>query len=169
MLTRPGEPVRSVYGCKFHTSHCSSLLPTPRNSCVEANLLIMCGSLPTLRLFFRTVAPNLLSSSGGNSKTGTGGLGGVSGSRNTRGLHTIGSSGSRINPKRNHYGRFDDEEYHMETMVTGGPRKKDSEGRKGGIGNDGISSSSREFGEDGTSETGIIQTKTMQVTYTQAR
>lgn len=137
--------------------------------CVEANLLIMCASLPTLRLFFRTVAPNLMFSSGGNSKTTPGYPGGISSTRNTRGLQTIGSSASRINPKKNHYGRFDDEEYHMEMMVTGGPRNKESEGRKGGYVNDGISSSSREFGEDGTSETGIIQTKTMQVTYEEAR
>lgn len=129
--------------------------------CVEANLLIMCASLPTLRLFFRTVAPNLMSSSGGNSKTTSGQLGGTGGrSGYANGIKTIGGSGNRINPRRQHYGRFDDDEYHMETLVTGGPREKNLEAKKH---TDVDTTSSREWEADGTSETGIVQTKTTHV------
>lgn len=127
----------------------------------------MCASLPALRLFLRTVPPNLMSS-GAGSRT-TSGAGRLSTGRNTRGLQTIGSTGSRVNPKRNHYGRFDDEEaYQMETIVTVGKRSQSLERKKRiEIKGQDHSNESREWNEDGTSETGIIQTKTMEVRFTE--
>jgi hypothetical protein len=135
----------------------------------------MCGSLPTLRLFFRTVAPGLLSSSnGGRSKTTSGGLRGTgygrSGLSGRRGLQTIGSgTGTTHSRKRNEYGRFDEEqEYGMETFVVGGPRdshpQKKSFHANRSDEND-PNNQSREWNEDGLSDKGIVQTKTTQVAY----
>jgi hypothetical protein len=175
-LISRGEAALSVPGCKsfcnpFIQSCCytnlSPCLLTPPASCVEANLLIICASLPTLRIFFRTVAPNLMSSDA-NGSTKSGELGGVSG---THGVQTIGGSGGfKINPKRQYYGRFDDDEYHMETMVTVGERDKDLEaGRNGDVGDGLHPFGSKEWNEDGTSEAGFVQAKTTNVTYTEAR
>ena len=107
-------------------------------------------------------------SSDGNGSIGSGRLGSISG---THGIPTIGGSGgSKIKPKRQHYGRFDDDEYHMETMVTVGEHDKDLEAGRNGEGSDGLHPfSSKEWNEDGTSETGFVQTKTTDVTYTEAR
>lgn len=58
----------------------------------------------------------------------------------------------------------------METLVTGGPRKKDLETRKANMSASNGSHASKDWQlEDGTSETGIIQTKTTEVTFTAAK
>lgn len=110
-----------------------------------------------------------MSSSGGNNQSASGQLGGTGGRKayyaHGTGNKTIGGSGGRINPRREQYGRFDDDEYHMETMVTGGRRKRDLDGTKPA---DGETTSSREWEADGSSETGIVQTKTTHI-YTEER
>ena len=139
------------------------------SSCVEANLLIICASLPTLRLFIRTLAPSLLSGSDGSTKPSAYGYGGASG---THGLVT---SQSTTKPKRQQYGRFDDtdnEEIHMKTMIEASSPSLDLEmGRAKHSEHDTISG--KEWNEDSTSEkgilqSGILQTKTLDVSYAQA-
>ena len=74
-------------------------ISTNLDSCVEANLLIMCASLSTLRHFLRAIAPRLMSSTGPESKETSKGV-----STNNE-LRTFGAGSSR---GRAHYDRFDD-------------------------------------------------------------
>lgn len=144
------------------------------NSCVEANLLIMCASLPTLRLFFKTVAPGLLTSTGGRSNDKYSKSGNPS--NKTRGLRTIGGSSavSTTKPKRQHYGQVDDDlEYGMVTLTVGGARKRESEEGKTksaiGEGSDDGDHTATEWHEDGDSERGIVQTKTTVISYSTSK
>jgi len=136
---------------------------------VEANLLIICASLPTLRLFIRTLVPSLLSGSDGSTKPSHYSYGGASG---TQGLVT---SQASTKPKRQQYGRFDDndnEDIRMKTMIEASTPSLDLEsGKAKPIEND--PNSGREWTEDSTSEKGILQmgilqTKTLEVTYGEA-
>lgn len=47
-----------------HPCRCTAVL-IQTSSFVEANLFVICGSMPTLRKFFRHVAPRIMGSSGG--------------------------------------------------------------------------------------------------------
>jgi len=132
--------------------------------CVEANLLIMCAALPTLRLFFKTIAPGLMSSSGASrdKTTKTSGLSGLK----SRGLPTVGSTAgsSAAKPRRQLYGRFDEEqEYGMETLVAGG-RSDGGEFDRRKHGN--VSGrDDRSKSDDGDSQKAIVQTTTTEITY----
>lgn len=86
---------------------------------VEANLIIICGSLPTFRLFLNHMAPRILGES--RKTTGSGNSGGnAAGSGGMRyALRTFGSS----QPKRRHFDTIDDLElgdnpYQSETSWT---------------------------------------------------
>jgi hypothetical protein len=117
----------------------------------------MCASLPTLRLFVRTVAPNLMSSTN-NSGAKSAGYAGQSGRNRTIGGSTMPGPGT--NPKRQHYGRFDDGndlEYGMETLVEGRKRSSDVGTKNLGAHEPGW--------EDSNSDRAIIQTTTTAVTY----
>ncbi|KAE9583294.1 hypothetical protein CGMCC3_g1294 [Colletotrichum fructicola] len=128
---------------------------------IEANLLVMCACLSTLRLFFHTVSPKLFSSGAGT----TGKSGGVSGN----GLRTIGGTGGGISAgHRSQYNRFDtsrdEPEYDMDTFhvqIKGGPRERDVERVQmkdsGGTWNDQDSSSDRAIVQ--TTETHIYISK----------
>ena len=120
----------------------------------------MCASLPTLRLFVRTVAPNLLSSTAASGAISGGYAGGYAGqSGRSRNVANSSMPGPGTNPKRQHYGRFDDEEYGMETLVEG--RKKNLDAATKSVG-------SQEAGwEDNASDTAIVQTTTTAVTYSE--
>ncbi|RFU32873.1 hypothetical protein B7463_g3473, partial [Scytalidium lignicola] len=123
--------------------------------CIEANLLVMCACIPTLRHFISTIAPNLLNSS----KRGES-------NSNSQALHSnhlgdkLGSSiGSRLNGKRHQYHGFDgDAEYRMETLVEGSKSANKhstwGEQEEADVGD-----------RDNDSERAIIQTKTVQVRY----
>lgn len=135
---------------------------------MEANLLIICASLPTLRLFIRTLIPSLLSSSGGSSKRTGYGYGGASGT------HGLVKSQNSTKPKRQQYGRFDDndnEEIRLKTMIEASSPSLDLE--RGGAEKNETANGGREWTDDSASEkgilqTGILQTKTLEVTYAQA-
>lgn len=139
--------------------------------CIESNLLVMCASIPTLRLFFKAVAPGLMSSSNGApSKTTSGALGGISRGTGRRGLQTIASvAGSGLKSKRQEYGRFDEESgYGMETLVVGGPREKNFDKVKQPSELSDASdpnNMSREWNEDGNSDQGIVMTTTTEVAF----
>lgn len=81
-------------------------LTVPPASIVEANLFIICASLPTLRKFLKHVAPKLVGESiyGRSSKGATGG-----GTAPPSALRTIGSvTASGVGKKqRNQYSQFD--------------------------------------------------------------
>jgi hypothetical protein len=66
--------------------------------------------------------------------------------------------GPGTNPKRQHYGRFDDDpEYGLQTLVEG--RKNNSDVKTNSVG-------SQEAGwEDGNSDRAIVQTTTTAITY----
>ncbi|KAI9172755.1 integral membrane protein [Paramyrothecium foliicola] len=73
---------------------------------VEANLFIVCAALPTLRKFFKHIAPNLIGESryGRSSKA----TNDVAGTGPQMGLRTIGTKTTSGLSKRNHYSQFDD-------------------------------------------------------------
>ncbi|WQF82932.1 hypothetical protein CDEST_07946 [Colletotrichum destructivum] len=126
---------------------------------VEANLLVMCACLSTLRLFFHTVSPKLFSSAAAI----TGQSGGVSGN----GLQTIGGTGGvGSGPSRRRYSRFDRSQnepaYNLDTFhvqIKSGPGDRDDEqpGRRSSIG--GV------HDPDSSSERGIIQTTETHIHY----
>ncbi|KAJ0160230.1 hypothetical protein CTA2_8342 [Colletotrichum tanaceti] len=134
---------------------------------IEANLLVMCACLSTLRLFFHTVSPKIFSSGAAT----TGQSGGVS---SGNGLQTIGgtggTSGVGSGPKRSRYSRFDDRShngpaYTLDTFhvqIKGGTRDRDDEpsGRKSSVGGGHDPDSSSERGIMQTTETHIQYSKT---------
>ncbi|KAH6953797.1 hypothetical protein BKA56DRAFT_638278 [Ilyonectria sp. MPI-CAGE-AT-0026] len=122
--------------------------------CIEANLLIMCACLSTLRHFIKTIAPRLLSSSKGTS-TGKSKTGVSSGHE----LRTIGGTGGR-SANRGPYTQFD-EPFSTSTR-TDAAYGWNAEGKAGSV--DGKSTQ-----DDGGSDKGILQTTTTRVFYENAR
>ncbi|KAL8376546.1 hypothetical protein RB595_007578 [Gaeumannomyces hyphopodioides] len=113
---------------------------------VEANLLIMCACLSTLRHFFRAVAPDLLSSMRGKSK-GKGTSGGLSDTPGSE-LQTIGQiSGKRLSRKK--------------FLKLDGRADVESQAYAG------RSSLETKRSDEAGSDRGIVQTITTQVSYTQ--
>ncbi|KLU85267.1 hypothetical protein MAPG_04295 [Magnaporthiopsis poae ATCC 64411] len=109
---------------------------------VEANLLIMCACLSTLRHFFRAVAPGFLSSSrGSKGKKASGRLSGTEGSE----LQTIGQISSKGRGKK-HFLKLIDGRADLESQAYAG-RSSDETKRS-----------------DEASDRGIVQTKTTKVT-----
>ncbi|KAM5344600.1 hypothetical protein ACJ41O_013135 [Fusarium nematophilum] len=122
---------------------------------IEANLLIMCACLSTLRHFVRTVAPRLLSSSRGTS-TGKSKTGLSSGHE----LRTIGGTGPGKSGNRGPYTQFD--EHFGATAHAEGGYVWPPDGKRKSI--DGKSSN-----DDERSDKGILQTTTTVVDYSDAR
>lgn len=73
---------------------------------VEANLIIICGSLPTFRVFLNHVAPKILGESRSATGQSSGNVGGGSGNARYA-LRTFGSS----QPKRRHFDTIDEIEH----------------------------------------------------------
>ncbi|KAK7408448.1 hypothetical protein QQX98_009375 [Neonectria punicea] len=123
---------------------------------IEANLLIMCGSLPTLRVFLRNVAPKVLGESNvslsSEQKSGT----------RSYGLRTFGGSNY---PRRN-FGTLveleHDTHYHRDSLRPDGLVKNDVN-IQGGRSDESLEvNGARET----DSEDGILQTRTTTVQYT---
>ncbi|KAF4974674.1 hypothetical protein FZEAL_8445 [Fusarium zealandicum] len=132
---------------------------------VEANLIITCATMPTLRKFFKHVAPKLIGESRYGSKTGKSGKSGDNSKPPTRNL--VPDSQSRRH--RHQYSQFDPEEGQDGfalgpvkgradlTTITGGNSEDhigwgDSDSEKGIV--------------DGTNKPAIVQRKTVTVEYT---
>lgn len=118
--------------------------------CIEANLLIMCASVNTLRHFVQAVAPRLLSSTGG----------GNSSKRSSKPLssaHELRTFGAGSSRSRAYYNRFDEADVGTDTVVDiqGMP----SPDRKQGVVGE------QKSQEDDGSEQGIVQTKETRVYY----
>lgn len=79
-------------------------------SCVEANLMIICGSLPTLKRFLHHVAPKIVGETSQGSK--------VTKSSGTPGLRTFGDSG----PKKRGYNVFGESETEFDLATIDVPR-----------------------------------------------
>ncbi|KPM38554.1 hypothetical protein AK830_g7999 [Neonectria ditissima] len=125
---------------------------------IEANLLIMCGSLPTLRVFLRNVAPKVL----GESNVASLSSEQKSGSR-SYGLRTFGGSNY---PRRN-FGTLveleHDNHYHRESLRPDSLVKNDVN-IQGGRSDESLE---RNNSGETDSEDGILQTRTTTVQYTQ--
>jgi hypothetical protein len=123
-------------------------------SLIEANLFIICGSLPTLRKFFKHFAPRLMGGTSGNSTSAKYAAGYVqSGDRR---LET-GPGASR--KMRRQYENFDDHE--LGVFET---RGRDS-GDKAGVANETIIDVNSDKLNDSSSDKAILQTKTFDVRY----
>ncbi|KAL1978397.1 hypothetical protein VTN31DRAFT_1256 [Thermomyces dupontii] len=113
--------------------------------CVEANLLIMCACLPTLRLFIRSVFPSLLSSDHRGSYS--------DGKRKSGSIHL------RNNPRRRNYHGIDLDEdikststfHRFQTLVSNGSQRNDSPEETASS-------------QGGCPKDAILQTKTMHIT-----
>ena len=71
----------------------------PHNSVVEANLVIVCGCLPAVRQFLRSVAPRLIGESSSAQRYGTATL-----TNNAYGSHSHQGKNSISKPWKDHYG-----------------------------------------------------------------
>ncbi|OAL38534.1 hypothetical protein AYO20_02184 [Fonsecaea nubica] len=126
--------------------------------CIEANLLIMCACIPTLKYFVQVVAPNLLgaSSAGRSNNANSAGRGPTY----ILGGQRSGNS-TRPRPKPQNYHGFDDGDtgYHMGTLVEGGrPVEVDNSWRN-------HHDMTHDKDRDDDSAKTIIQTKSMQIHY----
>ncbi|KAM5346656.1 hypothetical protein ACJ41O_009661 [Fusarium nematophilum] len=134
---------------------------------VESNLIITCATMPTLRKFFKHVAPKLIGESRYGSKTGKSGKSGDNSKPPTR---TLGPS-SQSRRDRHQYSQFDPEEG-REGFALGPMTGRADLKISGGNSDDhvgwGDSDSERAI-VDGTSKPAIVQTKTVTVEYTNDR
>ncbi|KIW80156.1 hypothetical protein Z517_06771 [Fonsecaea pedrosoi CBS 271.37] len=126
--------------------------------CIEANLLIMCACIPTLKYFVQVVAPNLLgaSSAGRSNNANSAGRGPTY----ILGGQRSGNS-TRPRPKSQNYHGFDDGDtgYRMGVLVEGGrPVGVDNSWRNHHDMTD-------DKDRDDDSAKAIIQTKSIQVHY----
>lgn len=124
--------------------------------CIEANLLIICASLSTVRHFFKAIAPRLLSSTSfGSRKT-------LSKTPSTNHeLRTFGAGGAR---NRAYYSRFDASDTGTDTIVNiqGLPPKAKNDKIQDREPED---IDKRSETDDNGSEKGILQTRTTHVYY----
>ncbi|CAG9941024.1 unnamed protein product [Clonostachys rosea f. rosea IK726] len=123
---------------------------------IEGNLFVICGSMPTLRKFFKHFVPRLLGSSYGSSSGYQYGAGGTSGQAQSRSVMT------RLRNKHKSYSQFpaDGESNEMQTLATNGG--------KNGERTVTISVADRTSGDqkpDDHSEKAILQTKSFTVQY----
>lgn len=145
------------------------LTPSSQNSLVESNLLVICGSIPTLRRFLNHVAPKIMGSSQRGSKSDP----------NAPRTKTHTSAPKRRNQ---YYTRFgsDREEEELEFQILsqmGAKKHNSSDGGSNtvvrGVGTTTIEASvpsnsnwdDRPRGEDDDSEKAIMQTKTVTIKY----
>ncbi|RSM02378.1 hypothetical protein CEP52_007999 [Fusarium oligoseptatum] len=113
---------------------------------IEANLFVICGSMPTLRKFFKHFMPRIVGSSGG-SRYGT----------TSYGQHQQSNTLSRVRKGRSNYAQF------PEDNATELERFSDDDNKNGGtvvVGN-----ASTEGLRDDHSERAILQTQTFTVQY----
>ncbi|RTE83003.1 hypothetical protein BHE90_002435 [Fusarium euwallaceae] len=113
---------------------------------IEANLFVICGSMPTLRKFFKHFMPRIVGSSGG-SRYGT----------TSCGQHQQSNTLSRVRKGRSNYAQF------PEDNATELERFSDDDNKNGGtvvVGN-----ASTEGLRDDHSERAILQTQTFTVQY----
>lgn len=140
--------VSSLHTMTSHHEH----LTNTNTSFVEANLLIMCCCLATLRRFFKHFAPRLIgeNSSGSNSKSRSRGF-----SKNAA-QHTFGSGGAK---------RTLDSFMHTNNDNGGIPLSSfdDMDKRNGGI-----DVKTKHMGRDSDSEEAILFERSVQVTYEDA-
>jgi len=123
--------------------------PLTASSTIEANLLIICASLPTVRQFVRTVAPGILQSIHSSKYfEGSGSAG------NLPTLVTIGGISSHSKKKKR--GMYESD-IMMETLVDNGAN--DVEGPNMRLSADGSNKTAT------TNHLGITKTQTTQVTY----
>ncbi|KAF3770781.1 hypothetical protein M406DRAFT_245302 [Cryphonectria parasitica EP155] len=131
---------------------------------IEANLLIICSCLSTLRLFFHTVSPGLFSTPNNTTNAGSG--------PSDVPLQTIGGSGAKMRRKRSEYSRFGEPSdrtifgtataFNVTIEGGGGDGGHEVEGHKGGAG------VSAGWPEDSSSETAIVQTRTTEISFSKA-
>ncbi|KAF7554389.1 hypothetical protein G7046_g6842 [Stylonectria norvegica] len=131
---------------------------------IESNLLVICAALPTLRKFFRHVAPKLIGEYGsrsGKSKT-------TEGASQPKGRTVVPSSQSRRD--RHHYSQFDREEGQANDAFIMGPVTGEHDlVIMGGHGEEmrwGDSDSQKAIVATGA-KTNIVQTKTVTVEYSE--
>ncbi|KAK2611986.1 hypothetical protein QQS21_001951 [Conoideocrella luteorostrata] len=126
--------------------------------CVEANLLTICASLPTIRHFFKAVAPQFIpSGSFGSRKT-------VSKTPSTN--HELRTFGAGSVRNRAYYSRFDATDIGTDTIVNvqGLPPQPKAEKEQDRL--DGDKESDKNSGQDDHgSGKGIVQTRTTHVYY----
>lgn len=129
-----------------------------KTSTIEANLLIICACLPTLKHFVQAIAPKLLGSSGVTGKSGYNSAGLQYGSR-ANPISSKSASG-RPKPRRENYHDFDgDNDFRMETYVQAtqpGDAETHTRSRQGSDG---------DKDRDDDSAKAIIQTRTLQIHY----
>ncbi|KAI9687152.1 MAG: hypothetical protein M1822_002563 [Bathelium mastoideum] len=124
---------------------------------IEANLLIICASLPTIRQFGRTVAPKFLSSSDSANYYNRADPAGN--------IPSVGSSRSRGKYRRER-GPYDyDSDLMMETLVNGGSGTHAHDVEGGNL----HSSADRDSKTAIFGDKSIMRTRTAQVTYTVGR
>ncbi|KAJ1323167.1 alpha-methylacyl-CoA racemase [Microdochium nivale] len=99
---------------------------------VEANLIIICGALPTFRIFLDSVAPWVLRDARSRNATGSGGSGGAAGQKKSGslsyGLRTFGSG-----PKRRMFDTIDELEF-FETTTNKNDGRPAADSRDGHAG-----------------------------------
>ncbi|KAH6894369.1 hypothetical protein B0T10DRAFT_603872 [Thelonectria olida] len=126
---------------------------------VEANLIIICASTPTLRKFFKHMAPKLIGESRYGSKTRTN-------TNSKTPSRTFGpSSTSRSRRSRLNYSQFDVEEGEGSDTITLGPIMGRNDLKIMGGQNLSDSDSERAINPGGTNSKAIVQTTTVTVEY----
>ena len=129
------------------------------SSIVEANLIIICASTPTLRKFFKHMAPKLIGESRYGSKTRTN-------TNSKTPSRTFGpSSTSRSRRSRLKYSQFDVEEGEGSDTITLGPIMGRNDLKIMGGQNLSDSDSERAINPGGTNSKAIVQTTTVTVEY----
>lgn len=118
----------------------------------------MCGSLPTLRKFFKHFAPKLMGSSSGGAASNSAKYGMPTYGAGAKERHTALSS-SRM--RRRDYENFDDNE-----MAIFETRGRDSKEKADAVANEiSIEAGSDRVHADNSSDKAILQTKTFDVRY----
>lgn len=153
-----------AYGRRFfltlahhNLKHSKGLIIISRSShrIIEANLIIICGSTPTLRRFFRHVAPSLIGDSASRRKSSNDTY------QHDPALVTFG----RISNRGNYYARFGEE---GEEMMYGiGNSTKIDAGRRGdGDDASSLGAAANRYNNDASSDRAIItETVTVSVEY----
>ena len=121
-------------------------LTMSRRSLIEANLFIICGSMPTLRKFFKHFAPKLMGSSSGNATSER--YGPYNGGSAGGALETIGGTGSKQQTTRKARSQYM-EMHDLSPMTSNKISAEDSDKAQ----------------PDNGSEKAILQTKTVEVHY----